>query len=736
MPFKVPQEVGELYDIGLETRDGTKLNVKNRNGDTVQLSQVAFVTSTKQEQEEATELQRKAQVVQLGPTLMDREWEQWPGETQGAWSSGLGQRVQFGGTADPAAYWDGLGIIWPITDWLPQQPFIPPAYKDASQPSPGQPGYMGTVAGFLPGKGNGFALSFNTTGHVQLIYLNSAGRNFILQDPITGGAAAAAIQDMEIGHGYIWIVGSDAASQLSLFYTTGAAPTKLGTISTLTAVAAPAAMATGRVINRQYVTTVARISPAGAPASFTQDVIIVWDVTSTTGTPTNNAFTTLNAPTGWTVEDTEFLGDDIVVSMSDGLDSIIAAWNIASQSWRTLTQIPGATSVSMVPLAGGLFLLARNATSATQRAIEIYLLQATALQDYGPLIPQIGATPFPYAAAVSHPSAFGPYAVWAVAVQSVAGGSVTVLLYAYDVLRGRIFKLASLPGLDSSYAQALDKIPIAAFASMARTSPIAFNCQWGVAINVNTATANSNNAQEFDIGIQTVPGAAGALLQLPFDGTSGLIDFTSAVPKLFMEVAVKFPPLVANALSGVTINVWLDQDPGTLNPAPDFTATVNGGPTGSQTGTSGAGLIQLILPINKMAVKLVYEVITAGGVYAAATWVPAPKLISVSVRTATGWVWHMYLAAVRSALCNSNDVEDYVFDRQNTDEVAAYNFVKSLWRLKGGRCRATFANGDSYNALIQMKRSKGPKPFGISMIASRPGDAYENVIELQIREDV
>src|SRR5882672_10441385 len=157
MPFTVPQEVGDLYDIGFETRDGSTVNVKNRNGNTVPMSKVAFVTSTKNEQEEATELQRKSQVVQLGPTLMDREWEQWPGNTQGNWSSGLGQRIQFGGQADPAAYWDGLGIIWPITDWLPQQPFKPPAYTDASQPNPGVPGYMGTVAGFLPGRGTGVA---------------------------------------------------------------------------------------------------------------------------------------------------------------------------------------------------------------------------------------------------------------------------------------------------------------------------------------------------------------------------------------------------------------------------------------------------------------------------------------------------------------------------------------------------------------------------------------------------
>jgi len=96
LTFSVPGEVGELYDVGFETRDGSTLAVLDRNGATQQLSQVAFVTSTKNEQEEATELQRKSQVVQLGPTLMDREWEQWPGNTQGNWSSGLGQRIQFG----------------------------------------------------------------------------------------------------------------------------------------------------------------------------------------------------------------------------------------------------------------------------------------------------------------------------------------------------------------------------------------------------------------------------------------------------------------------------------------------------------------------------------------------------------------------------------------------------------------------------------------------------------------
>ena len=162
---------------------------------------------------------------------------------------------------------------------------------------------------------------------------------------------------------------------------------------------------------------------------------------------------------------------------------------------------------------------------------------------------------------------------------------------------------------------------------------------------------------------------------------------------------------------------------------PDFTATINGGGT-------NAGKTELVLPINKMAVKLVYEVITAGGVYSGGAWVPAPKLISVSVRTATGWVWHIYLAMTRSAVANSQGNEDYVFDRQQMDEVAAYNWLKAIWRLKGGRCRATFANGDSFNALIQMARFKGPKPFGISMIASRPGDAYENILELQIREDI
>src|SRR5690348_4610812 len=94
-----PQEVGPLWDLLLQTRDGQPLTVLNADRMPVQLASVAYMTTIdrQQQQHEETELQHKDQVVQLAsPNLIDRELDQWPQISQGDWSGGGLQRVLTG----------------------------------------------------------------------------------------------------------------------------------------------------------------------------------------------------------------------------------------------------------------------------------------------------------------------------------------------------------------------------------------------------------------------------------------------------------------------------------------------------------------------------------------------------------------------------------------------------------------------------------------------------------------
>src|SRR5262245_23959709 len=129
----LPSEVGPVFDLLLQTRDGTTLPCRNKDGKPVNVSQVAYVTSidrNAQGQHEETELQHKDQLIQFGSSnLIDREFDQWPQVSQGDWSGGMLQRVltgaspvtSFGPQSDPTRYWDGLGILWPIFDYQPMQ---------------------------------------------------------------------------------------------------------------------------------------------------------------------------------------------------------------------------------------------------------------------------------------------------------------------------------------------------------------------------------------------------------------------------------------------------------------------------------------------------------------------------------------------------------------------------------------------------------------------------------------
>jgi hypothetical protein len=115
-------EIGEKYDIGIATRDGTSLTCLNKDGALVSVPRIAYMLSSDKNNKykESTELQEKQKLVQLGTsTSIDREFDQWVQNTQGDWSAGIGQRV-YGQQGVTNAYFDGEGLLWPINDWIPQ----------------------------------------------------------------------------------------------------------------------------------------------------------------------------------------------------------------------------------------------------------------------------------------------------------------------------------------------------------------------------------------------------------------------------------------------------------------------------------------------------------------------------------------------------------------------------------------------------------------------------------------
>jgi len=198
---------------------------------------------------------------------------------------------------------------------------------------------------------------------------------------------------------------------------------------------------------------------------------------------------------------------------------------------------------------------------------------------------------------------------------------------------------------------------------------------------------------------------------------SSAIDFTSASLKLFRQLVVTHVPVPTGGQ--FFIGVWMDQDVDNLNAVPDFVTT------NSTVGTSAT-----ILLINKVARKLVYllQYLTPINTLSA----PRPK--AVAIQAATGWIWKAGLALSNSARLNSQQPNTFCFQQQGLDAKTAYNFIRQLWRLKGGQCLATFEDGDQYNAVIESVDFTSPKPLSVTMSGDRKSH-YEVLAAITIRED-
>lgn len=732
-------EIGPVYDLLLATRDGTTLPCRNGRGETVNVSQVAynFSVNRQSEQEEATELMHKQTVTQLGsPNVSDRELEQWPQVSQGDWSGGMYQRV-FGADNDLTRFWAGEGLLWPLTDWAPQK--LLPA---------GSPFFGVTGHSHAP-------YCISAAGpYIGLCYKDSTSNNIWVESQNNTGIGTRGDIAPQIGIGntvldmfgfdsFWWCLsnqgligwcnvgGGSAAAAFASLPNNGA-----GYIGTCGA---------GGYIGSQSYLAFPWPSAANNPANRVR----LYNITNTGGTtPANNAFVDLGFDGNVSILDLAFMGDSlyIVLSPKFGTNTSVVQYNVPNQTYTVVASLPNYTNAYICPVNGVLFVAAfSNFTySGNVNKVELFLLQGTNLQDIGPLQVQTGTQQWNAFRWVGRPSAVGSYAILPLGLFDGTNNFFTTL--AYDVLRGRIFKPIQdqiLPAENNTPNMGGLRIAIESAPYISYGTPTANVLgDWQLvrmtSASLFTESGASVGAYAYLCAPQNDANGGYRASRTGCTIVSGIVDGTSeAEPKLWRQILAKFTALAGDSSCSVTLDAWIDQDPSSLS-APQYTGTLTGTP---QT----AGLTTISLPINAIGIKLVWRLTITGGTATtgasgSATLIAAPTPVSVAAQMATGWVWNILVDLAPNVMPNGKGQEtiwarQQVSGQPTMDNVAAYNFARQLWRLRGGRCTATWGNGDSWPALIQSESFTSPKPFGPSMRADQPSQ-LQSLGKLSVREDI
>jgi hypothetical protein len=979
MPQFQPSDIGPLYDFGIATRDGSSLACKNKDGALINVSQLAYMTSINKQNsmKEATELQEKQTLVQLSSAnLIDREFDQWPQQTQGDWSGGSNQRV-FGTNGTTNQFWDGEGILWPVTDWVPQKAFIGPV---VAAPGTGLTNFAfdfrGTVGGAVEGIGNGYGYHYvtgtNPTFQNRVVF-RSADTTV---DVTIGAAGLGSVIGMAIVNGALWALFYDNANTITLYQFANAALTSISNTNIVTNVVAGAgnflrAVVTGAIIGNKTYMAVALTYQITATTVWT-NLITILDY-SGGGAPAVSTLQLPISPNTYTnppliIDDLNFSGANLYVTMSDGYQASLITSAPPYTAASNIEVTPGLAHMRVCSVGPTLLLIGWSGSGYTPQTsrMDLFTLTGSTLQEIGDIYPQ-GAGSLAW---VGSCAGFSDYALWA-AIYKVQGATTfTLSIYAYDLVRGRLFRALTIndPGFVSVGGVGAGSVAVSEIglfgSQWASGNPrtlggVTFRAQMGLAIYTGDLSNGVEVAREFYWGVTPVfpTPTFNTLLQGGTEITSGLIDFTAASNKLFRQGVVSFQGgvLPNSAANGVSFSAWLDQDPGRLNSNPDFTGS---------TAASATVPTQLSVPIGSIARKLVYRVISFGqptqtvslmptyavigsgamvvisggstttvatlttaaafgdtvvvigqsgghdidntcsivdsrsnawttdravttgvngglmvghsvlttamqvgdtitvtwknasaaqsqqaafvsvlrikqlpnpvvdastgvigsgttansgsinttllndamigvtatfvqartytagagwtnvdgfssfgigsmqpmtqtagapGPYAATatlnssatwasiivafkgnstnTWQNLPKLISVAIQVATGWVWDIMALIAPNVTMNSGGTQAYAYQNQSVpgqlsiDHVVAYNFIKQIWRQKGGQCTLYLPNGDSYPALLQSATFESPKPFAASFRADQQS-SFQPVLTLKLREDI
>jgi hypothetical protein len=481
-------------------------------------------------------------------------------------------------------------------------------------------------------------------------------------------------------------------------------------------------------------------APPGAPTANKNALFVLDYSAGTAGAPTGLGAAVFIFPfeRGFKIADITWQGSTLLVSASDGFNSFIYQLSPPFSSITTLVALQGITNALMCTAGGTVMIIAWTPGPTGVNRMELYTL-------LGSTLTQIPFTPVvSFLDSVTSCVGFAGYAIWAVGYVTPGGvaGQKTVTVYAYDVIRARLFRALTMTDITWTGSDQFGHDIIGIYGPVSRTQQagVTFQSQLGLAIFSGFLSNSAETAREFYWGVRPItptPTFTG-LLQTGCDLFSGLIDFTAATNKLFRAKVAHF---IGGLVSGqnspyVQINAWFDQDPARLAAAPDFSAN-----TGSPAVTTGQ--LDLTLFENKVARKTVYEIISAGGGYntGLSRWLNAPRIVDVIIQAATGWVWDVKIDLSPNVTVNAANVQEYAYQHQSVpgsisiDAVVAYNFLRQLWRLRGGQCVLTLPNKDSFRALIQSLDFESPKPFAASFRADVQSN-YQTIATVKIREDV
>lgn len=618
----------------------------------------------------------------------------------------------------------------------------------------------GIAGGYVEGLGHGYALC----------YLDDAGTphwhaSFFSGDSsydVDLGADTGSKQGplhMHIAGGYLWILFSEYpnANQLSvrmlgcLYGTNSFAQLRNDAITPTTAGSSgfSGLIAASEVGGKMYVAFLQADAnqPPGAP-SANRNALYVLDYSAGTGVaPSGIAAPAFQFPflRGFKLVDLCWQGNQLIVSAGDGLNAYIYELASPFSAITSRSVIPGIANALICTVGSTVFINGWTPGPAGVgiNRMDLYTLDSGTLTEipFSPVVPFVDS--------VTSPQAFGGYAMWAVGYPTPGAADPnqkTITVYAYDVVRSRLFRALTFtdPTWTSSDVFGHDEIALYGVTVRTQAAGATFQSQLGMAMfsGVISSGAVPESAREFYWGVRPItptPSFTG-LLQMGVNIVSGLFDFTAATNKLFRAVLAHFiDGLQAGASSpSVTLNVWFDQDPNRLSSIPDFTLG---------TGTAPNPLpeqLDLTLFANQVARKLVYQVITENGAgyNGSDGWQNAPKITDVIVQAATGWVYDVVFDISPGVVTNSGAPQDYAYPKQSDpasndeiDGVVAYNFLKKLWREKGGECTIYLPNGESFPALIQLLEFESPKPAA-TVSRSDKQTEYQVLAAAKIREDI
>lgn len=614
----------------------------------------------------------------------------------------------------------------------------------------------GTAGGNVEGLGMGYAVCYRDNqgppGHWHVAFF-AGDAVYDVDIGVNTGNQQGPLH-MQVAAGYVWVLFSNYPNANTLRVFMLGCNYGSNAFTQLRSDALPAVAGTsgfGGLIAASYVggklyvgilQSDQNVQP-GAPAA-NRNALFVGDYSAGVGSvPSGLAAAAVVFPfeRGFKEVDLTWQGSNLIVAIGDGLNAYI--YQLASPFTTVVTQavIPGIANALLCAVGPVLFIVGWTPGPNGINRMNLYTLNGNTLTE-------LPFTPIaPFVDSVTSPTAFGSYALWAISYQTPGGpvGQKTITVYAFDAVRDRLFRALTYtdPLWTGSDVFGHDAIALYGVSSRTLAAGVTYQSQLGLAIFSGFLSNNAESAREFCWGVIPVTPAPAfkGLLQLGVDIISGLFDFTAATNKLFRATVSHFiGGLVPGQTSpSVTLNAWFDQDPNRLSAVPDFT---------SNSGTAPNPLpsqLDLNLFTNRVARKLVYEVISSGGGFdiVSNSWLNAPKITDVIVQAATGWVWDMALDLSPTVGVNGQGQQEYAYTHQSPtdatslsyDHVVAYNFLKKLWREKGGECQLYLPNGDTYPALIQLLAFESPKPIaGIGR--SDMESTWQVFALIKIREDI